>query len=482
MEIDSRRPPTPPSSSGKVNKNSQQKASYKPGFIRLFFACLEGYDSRYSGIEIQYGGKNAVFIRASLLISSLFAFAAAFLFFDFPGEAEKHRGMLALSFVMTTFSVNLFVVTAPKIHYLGIIVRFVLSVILSVIISTQILLAISQGTINVEVQKRLTSDRNAGAMGGLTSKLSATQKQLDETESDLQGLHKLLDDYFDYRMAQLRSIEDVLLAMKAEEEGRGRSAKKGRGVLWAHLNTEKRRLESQATSLQENIEIIKARINQIRENQGSYRKQAQDLEAKLQALSKKYDPSIRNDLPFQTEILHQIVVNNPVSLIERLSLFLLVFFIDVAPLLIRLIAKIDYGETNRAPKTVSDLIALHARSASLRGCLMVALGAAGYFYAAGKLHFEPNPAVLWVALSIGLVLLTDYALLKLRVAMGWYGSNAIEALEIARFLHKYGGSAGGGKRDILRHRSAPGVARAATMVEGGPLVVANSAGGCSWQN
>jgi hypothetical protein len=130
-------------------------------------------------------------------------------------------------------------------------------------------------------------------------------------------------------------------------------------------------------------------------------------------------------------------------------------------------------------KTVSDLIALRELSASLRGCLLLFSGTAGYHYAAAMLHFEPQPTVFWITLGIGLVLLIDYLLLKIRVVMGWYGTNAIEAMEIARFLHKIGKNDGGSgsKRDILRPRSASGVTSAATMTGDGPLAGVDSAGG-----
>ena len=118
----------------------------------------------------------------------------------------------------------------------------------------------------------------------------------------------------------------------------------------------------------------------------------------------------------------------------------------------------NYKGENRRLQTVSDQIASWELRSSLWGCLMIIFPVMVYYYTAPILHFEPNPAALFVGLSIGVVLLTDYALLKIRVVRGYYGSNALEAMEIVRFLHKKRDSGDSGSmRKILPTKTAVSV-------------------------
>jgi hypothetical protein len=218
--------------------------------------------------------------------------------------------------------------------------------------------------------------------------IAQDKQKMIQTQTDL------IKEFEDKLKAKQSEIEAKMLEMKAEEEGNRGSAKKGRGPFWDKLNAEKSGLERQAKSFQEDIDAAKAEVNHVRSdhseensikqklqdprlpglpktgllteqeqadkdhlqkdvdvytiNQNAYRKQIGDFNTDLQGLSTKYDLSTRNDTLTQTAALYKIILENNILLIKVLSLFFLVFFIDTAPVFVKLTARTGYDDYFKA--------------------------------------------------------------------------------------------------------------------------------------
>lgn len=185
-------------------------------------------------------------------------------------------------------------------------------------------------------------------------------------------------------------IESKMLEMKEEESGKRASGKAGRGPFWEKLNGELNMLKTQAADLDKHIKTIGNEITaiqasktaekqidaQLKESplakpetapaltkteqaaktlleqeiaasaaqQDAYRKNVERLEQELAGLDSRYALATRNDSLTQTRMLYEIAAENPVLLIKIFSLFFLVFFIDTAPVLVKLTVQTGYDD------------------------------------------------------------------------------------------------------------------------------------------
>ncbi|MGH8553018.1 MAG: DUF4407 domain-containing protein, partial [Methylococcales bacterium] len=225
-----------------------------------------------------------------------------------------------------------------------------------------------------EIQKRKT-ERLALIAG-------KKQRQID-------GKKKLLADLEAKVQAKGGEIEAKMLEMQSEDEGRRRSRKQGQGPFWRKLDGERSQLEEERKALEQQIVAAKAEVDQIRadntdetkvdeqfddllisesatvelsedekerkeivrkefeiltERQNFFRDMVAAKEIEIGKLADKFDISARTDSLTQTKTLLVIAFESPVMFIKILSLFFLVFFIDTAPVFIKLTAKTGYDE------------------------------------------------------------------------------------------------------------------------------------------
>jgi hypothetical protein len=103
--------------------------------------------------------------------------------------------------------------------------------------------------------------------------------------------------------------------------------------------------------------------------------------------------------------------------------------------------------------TIADSIVYHEAKEVLMGVVFILIGLGGYYFLASVMGYPPNSTVLWIAgFAIGMLIL-DWVLLKIRVVKGWYGYNAMEAMEIVRFtLSRNSDDSGTGGRKLLRNQ------------------------------
>jgi hypothetical protein len=183
-------------------------------------------------------------------------------------------------------------------------------------------------------------------------------------------------------------IESKMLEMKEEENGKRASAKAGRGPFWEKLNGELTTLKSEAATIDKQIKNINSEIAAIQtgrveetridaqfkepgvagpatglsltkaeqaekillehdvaasiEQQALYRENVERLAKEIAGLDAKFALSTRDDSLTQTRVLYEIAAANPVLLVKIFALFFLVFFIDTAPVLVKLTVQTGY--------------------------------------------------------------------------------------------------------------------------------------------
>jgi hypothetical protein len=93
---------------------------------------------------------------------------------------------------------------------------------------------------------------------------------------------------------------------------------------------------------------LQAEVKELTSEQTLYRQLVDDLEKELAGLTIKYALSNRDDSLAQTQVLYQIAAENPVLLVKVCALFLLIFFIDTVPTLVKLTVQTGYDDYLKA--------------------------------------------------------------------------------------------------------------------------------------
>lgn len=208
-------------------------------------------------------------------------------------------------------------------------------------------------------------------------------------QRQIEAQHKILADLETQVRVKSDAIESKMLEMQNEDEGRRRSRKQGRGPFWLKLDRERKQLVDEKKALDQRIADAKLEIERIRsdtsdenkveeefdalmisepaaielsedekerkevlrkefdilnERQNFFREMVASREQEIGVLSEKFDLSARTDSLTQTRTLLVIAFESPVMFIKILSLFFLVFFIDTAPVFIKLTAKTGYDD------------------------------------------------------------------------------------------------------------------------------------------
>lgn len=199
-----------------------------------------------------------------------------------------------------------------------------------------------------------------------------------------------IDELQAARKNKSNEIESKMLEMKEEESGKRASGKAGRGPFWEKLNGELTVLKKEAADLDKQIKNAGKEIAAIQadkgaekqiaaqftkspaaepasapsltkteqaaktlleqesalfaEQQAEYRKNIDRLEQELAGLDAAYALSTRNDSLTQTQALYEIAAANPVLLVKIFALFFLIFFIDTAPVLVKLTVQTGYED------------------------------------------------------------------------------------------------------------------------------------------
>ena len=88
------------------------------------------------------------------------------------------------------------------------------------------------------------------------------------------------------------------------------------------------------------------------------------------------------------------------------------------------------------PPTYSDKLTSHDQKARQRILLAMIISASLYDFVAKLLNWNIGFGIFWVWAAVIILISLDGWLLHFRVKQGWYGSNAMEAAELVRFIEK----------------------------------------------
>ncbi len=216
----------------------------------------------------------------------------------------------------------------------------------------------------------------------INQRISYLDSQKNEEIERLETyLNKLKKEYKEKK----REYDEIKRKMYDEDAGRGITGKAGKGPEYERLKNNLISIESGILKLKDDIEETRDKIHKIRVNENTgiistsiptisnkeltedekakkeylmkqvneltqnltnYRSRIGTIQAQINALYNKNsdDLSKRTDTLTKTKTLFKIAFDNPILLINILSLFLLVFFIETLPVLIKLTGKTGYGE------------------------------------------------------------------------------------------------------------------------------------------
>lgn len=107
------------------------------------------------------------------------------------------------------------------------------------------------------------------------------------------------------------------------------------------------------------------------------------------------------------------------------------------------------------PPTLSDKLASHELRARLLIGKVILLSMFFYYLTARLLHWTTGFGVYWMCLAIVIIIGLDWWLLRFRVKQGWYGSNAMEAAEIVKFIENRNRDGNNGDSDRILPKWKP---------------------------
>lgn len=412
---------------------TRRPSHYSPSPFSLVVAGMAGYDLRLlpaylPDLLIDHEHKKLLRIGLSVFIPSFFGFISAYYLFGKYLHTPYILFLSATAFALLLLVVDCIIVTTlSKATRLGLFIRLAMSVCIGIVVSEPVLLVLYEKTINARIEAELGAEKSQ-AETDLNAKLTAARADLSSTQTGLATKIALLANYSDDKIIHIRAleaekrkkellisaadskkpiiaeqqaifdglqsqraaknlaIENKLLEMDQEAEGKRGSGKAGRGAHWTLLKSELTTLKREEAALSKQIEAarkrlealqnpkneatkpdidLNARINTVAQltpeeqtaktalaadisvlgqKKSDYQATVNRLEAELAGLSQKYAPDTRDDSLTATRVLYQIALENPVLFIKVMALFGLIFFIDTVPTLVKLTVKTAYDD------------------------------------------------------------------------------------------------------------------------------------------
>lgn len=211
--------------------------------------------------------------------------------------------------------------------------------------------------------------------------------QLNENKKSQAGqLSSQLDGLESKRKLKREEVEAKMLEMSAEEGGKRASGKAGHGPFWKKLKGELAVLKEDVLGLDKQIKMLENQIMAVQTSKDDekringqfagpkavsasltadeqaekdrlqkeadaatiqldgYSGRVKRLETEIGGLNDQYSLAKHDDSLTQTRALYEIAAENQVLLIKIMAFFLLIFFIDVAPVIVKLTVKTDYDD------------------------------------------------------------------------------------------------------------------------------------------
>ncbi|MCX7099597.1 MAG: DUF4407 domain-containing protein [Methylococcales bacterium] len=414
-------------------ENTSRKTSNPPSWLSLQIAGLAGYDLMVipdycPDSLIEHERKKLFRIGLSVFIPSFFGFICSYYLFGKYIHQPLALFLSATAFALLLLVVDCIIVTTlSKASLLGLFIRLAMSICIGIVVSEPALLVLYEKTITARIESELSTEKTQEETS-LNGKLGVARTDLTKTQADLLSKNAQFANYSDDKIAHIRAmenekrkkerlasladskkpliaeqqsvlegllsqrtakgqeIENKLLEMDQEAEGKRGSGKAGKGSHWTNLKQELTTLKKEETALNKKIdaankelaliqdtskdasqlnEEFKGRLNGVakltaeeqtaktalagdisalQQKQTDYRNTVDRIESELAGLGKKYATDTRDDSLTATRVLYQIAQENPVLLIKVLSLFGLIFFIDTIPTLVKLTVKTGYED------------------------------------------------------------------------------------------------------------------------------------------